>query len=305
MSETVVRFEGVSVRFGVTVALDRVDLDVSSGRVVGIAGADGAGKTTLMRVAVGLVAADEGRVSVLGHDLPEQLSFIKSRLGYLPQRLGVQAHLTVRENLEYFGALNGVPPATMQARIAELLEITDLAPFRQRQSQFLSGGMRQKLALSCAVLHRPGLLLLDEPTTGVDPLSRRDVWQLIYGLLAEGASIVVATPSWEEAARCQWLIVLDHGTVLATGEPGELMEKAEGLVFELPAVPETEQRLRASPQIVRVGRHGSLLRVLLSRRARDCQPAAVLAQVLDEGELRPVSPTLEEAIVLLTRDNDT
>jgi len=304
MSEPVVRCEGVSVRFGVTVALDRVDIEIPSGRVVGIAGADGAGKTTLVRVAVGLVATDEGRVSVLGHDLPEHLSLIKRRLGYLPQRLGVQAHMTVRENLEYFGALNGVPGAATQARIVELLEITDLAPFEQRQSQFLSGGMRQKLALSCAVLHRPALLLLDEPTTGVDPLSRRDVWQLVYGLLADGASIVVATPTWEEAARCQWLIVLDRGTVLAAGEPMELMSKAEGLVFELAAAPGADQRLRASPQIVRVARHGSLLRVLLSHRVRDRERASVLAEALPGVELKPVSPTLEEAIVLLTRDGD-
>ena len=306
MSETAIRFESVSLSFGAVLALDDVSADIPMGTVAGIAGPDGAGKTTLMRLAVGLLAPAGGVVSMFGRACPaeagepREAAGIRADVGYLPQRLGLHGHMTVRENLEYFAALNGVTGKDAASRMPELLALTGLAPFERRLARDLSGGMKQKLAFACAVLHRPRLILLDEPTTGVDPLSRRDMWELIYGLLGEGAGVVVATPSWEEAVRCQWLMVLDGGRVLTQAEPPALIASAHDLVWELSAPPGAEQALVDAPWALSVGRRGTGLRVVVKREACD-RARQLLEQALPGGDPHRAAPGLEDAVVLLQR----
>jgi ABC-2 type transport system ATP-binding protein len=302
MGDAAIRLEDVSLAFGAVRALDGVTCEIPAGVVAGVAGPDGAGKTTLLRVAVGLLRPQRGRVAVLGHDLPGDLAAVRAEVGYLPQRLGLLGHLTVRENLEYFGDLNGVPRAALREQTARLLGITGLEPFGARLAQHLSGGMREKLALACAILHRPRLVLLDEPSTGLDPLSRRDMWELIYGLLGEGRNVVVATPSWEEAARCQWLVVLDGGRVLTAGEPTALAAQAERLVWEMAAPPGAEDALAAADGVVSVRRHGPMLRAILRPDLRDEAAARrLLDAALPGSGPRPVAPTLEDSMTLATR----
>jgi ABC-2 type transport system ATP-binding protein len=191
--------------------------------------------------------------------------------------------------------------------MAELLDATGLAEFQRRQAQFLSGGMKQKLALACAVLHEPALVLLDEPTTGVDPLSRRDLWELIYRLLEGGGSVVVATPSWEEAARCQWLVVLDArsagsgpagGKVLVEDEPGRLTERAAGLVWEMEATAEAEETLPGLEWVVSVRRRGPMLRAVVREEMR-ASAREQLSRAGGGGEVKEATPGLEDALVLV------
>ncbi len=284
--------------FGAVRALDAVSFDVPSGQVVGIAGPDGAGKTTALRLVVGLLTPAEGKVVVLGDEVAKEIAKVRAQIGYLPQALGLLGHLTVKENLEYFAALNGVTGPGRNGRMAELLDVTGLAEFERRQAQFLSGGMKQKLALACAVLHEPALVLLDEPTTGVDPLSRRDLWELIYRLLEGGGSVVVATPSWEETARCQWLVVLDGGKVLVEDEPDRLTATAAGLVWEMEATADAEERLPGLEWVASVRRRGPMLRAVVREDMRSTARDE-LSKAAGGGEVKEATPGLEDALVLI------
>jgi ABC-2 type transport system ATP-binding protein len=298
MSDAAVRFEGVSMAFGAVRALEAVSFEIPAGLVVGIGGPDGAGKTTALRLAVGLLRPTEGRVLVGGQDVAQETAAVRTRMGYLPQALGLLGHLTVKENLEYFAALNGVTGETRRDRMAQLLDVTSLAEFGRRQAQFLSGGMKQKLALACAVLHEPEIVLLDEPTTGVDPLSRRDLWELIYRLWEGGGSVVVATPSWEEAARCQWLVVLDGGRVLVQDEPGRLTATAAGLVWEMEGTAAAEDALPGLAWVVSVRRRGPMLRAVVRPEMRE-KAREELARTAGGGEVKVAAPALEDALVLV------
>ncbi len=331
MTDAAVKFESVSLAFGRVRALDGLTVEIPAGVVAGVAGPDGAGKTTLMRLAAGLLAPTSGRVTVLGlarrggrvsapRDAPRPLRgrdggpqglasgpsrlatrSIRGEVGYLPQRLGLLGHLTVRENLEYFAALNGVRRPDARERIAHLLGLTGLAPFERRAAQNLSGGMKQKLALACAVLHSPRLVLLDEPTTGLDPLFRRDTWELIYSLLSDGGSIVVATPSWEEAARCQWLLVLHGGRALTAGEPAQVVAGAAGLVWELSAPAGAEGADASAEWALSVGRRGDVVRVVVASEVRD-QAGRLLQELAPGSEPRLAAPRLEDAVAVLTHE---
>ncbi len=297
MAGTVVEVEGVRLSFGAVEALRDVSFAAPEGVVVGIVGPDGAGKTTLVRVIVGLLEPDAGAVRVLGLEVPRQAAELKPLLGYLPERLGLHAHMTVRENMEYFAALNGVPRRRVKERVEELLALTLLEPFAGRLAGQLSGGMKQKLALACAVIHEPRLVVLDEPSTGLDPLFRRDMWELIHDLAAAGAGAIAATPSFEEAARCQWIVVLDGGRVLCAGEPDEITATAAGRVWQAPATREAVGAFAGLGEGVRVSRRGQWLRLVLVDDAAQAgmEDAAARAGV----NLRPDQPTLEDAIVLM------
>lgn len=303
MSDTAVSVRNVVVSYDSTTALDGINLDVPAGTVAGIAGPDGAGKTTLMRALVGLVTPDKGDVTVLGHSIPDELDALKTSVGYLPQQLGTQRHMTVWENLEYFGRLQTVPPAEMLPRMQELVEVTGLEDFKDRRSENLSGGMRQKLALACAIIHHPDILLLDEPTTGVDPLSRRDLWEFTYGLLEQTESIIVTTPTWEEAARCQWLAIVNRGRTIATGTPEELTGRADGLVFEVAGEVEAEGKLCGMEGCISVGRRGPDTRVVFSASQRETDLRQKLQQRLPDASVNQATPTLEDGAIVLTEEN--
>ena len=215
-SDAEIEAVGLVKRFGAMAALDGVDVAVAPGALWGVVGPDGAGKTTLLRCIAGLYRPDAGRVR------PGREG--RGRVGFCPQGFHLYAELTVDENFEFFGAAYGLDRPTTRRRELELLEFTGLAEHRRRLAGDLSGGMRQKLTLACAVLHRPPILLLDEPTTGVDPLSRREFWELVEVLHAEGATILLASAYFDEVERCEAVVFLHEGRVLETAPPDELAE---------------------------------------------------------------------------------
>ncbi|MEI2298428.1 ribosome-associated ATPase/putative transporter RbbA [Ensifer sp. MJa1] len=230
-AEPVIRLNAVTLSYGKTKALDGVTLDMPSGCMAGLIGPDGVGKSSLLSLVAGARAVQAGRVEVLGGDIADAGHRRRTcpRIAYMPQGLGKNLYptLSVFENVDFFGRLFGHDRAERERRIASLLESTGLAPFAERPAGKLSGGMKQKLGLCCALIHDPDLLILDEPTTGVDPLSRRQFWELIDEIRKDrpGMSVIVATAYMEEAARFDWLVAMDAGKVLATGTPGELLEK--------------------------------------------------------------------------------
>jgi ribosome-dependent ATPase len=234
----VARLKNITHRYGPVRALDAVTLEIPSARMVGVIGPDGVGKSTLLGLAAGAKRIQDGQVQVLGADMADagHRRAICPRLAYMPQGLGRNLYpdLSVEENIQFFGQLFGQGRSERDARIAELLESTGLAPFARRSAKKLSGGMRQKLGLCCALIHDPAVLILDEPTTGVDPLSRRQFWELIERIRARGhgRSVIVATAYMEEAERFDWLIAMNGGKVLAEGSPAEFKAKTGGTSIE-------------------------------------------------------------------------
>src|SRR5690348_7419913 len=224
----VARLDGVTHRYGPAVALDAVSVGIPAGRMVGLIGPDGVGKSTLLAIVAGARRIQSGAVQVLGGDIADarHRATVCPRIAYMPQGLGKNLYpdLSVRENIEFFARLFGQSRPEREARIVDLLESTGLSRFADRPAKKLSGGMRQKLGLCCALIHDPDLLILDEPTTGVDPLSRRQFWELIGRMRARrpDMSVLVATAYLEEAERFDWLIAMNAGSVLATGTPADL-----------------------------------------------------------------------------------
>jgi ABC-2 type transport system ATP-binding protein len=213
-------------------ALDGVTLTVRAGELTAFVGPDGAGKTSLLRMMAGLLRVDEGTLSVLGHDVSAEPQAVQDRISYMPQRFGLYEDLSVQENLDLYADLHGVPENVRRERFARMLQMTDLASFTERPAGKLSGGMKQKLGLACTLVRSPDLLLLDEPSVGVDPLSRRDLWQIVQQLVdEEHLSVIVSTAYMDEAERCGQVFVLHHGRLLAQGAPQALRERARGLTF--------------------------------------------------------------------------
>ena len=228
-----VEARGLWKRFGRTEALRGVDLSVREGIIFALVGPDGAGKTPLLRILAGIMTPDEGRLNIVGCDAVKDPEGIKDKIGYLSQRFSLNPVLTVEENIEFFAALYKVPPAARAVRIKRLLEFSRLGPFRRRQAARLSGGMKQKLSLCCSLIHTPELLLLDEPTTGVDPISRRELWEILYSLLNEGVTIIVSTPYMDEAERAGEIMLLHKGRGLLTGDMQKLQSRFGLAVFEV------------------------------------------------------------------------
>jgi ABC-2 type transport system ATP-binding protein len=213
-------------RYGATEALSAVTLDVRRGEMFGLIGSDGAGKTTTIRLMCGLLRADAGTIRVLGHDPVREHRAVTQRVGYLSQRFSLYGDLTIDENIAFFAEIHGV--RDFQQRRDQLLDMTQLTPFRTRLAERLSGGMKQKLALACTLVHEPELILLDEPTTGVDPVSRREFWKLLSEFLSRGITILMSTPYLDEAERCSRVALLHEGRVLACDEPSRLRAEMPG-----------------------------------------------------------------------------
>jgi ABC-2 type transport system ATP-binding protein len=309
MSEWVLEARNLRMSYGSTRAVDGVSLTVSPGQAFGLVGPDGAGKTTTMRLLVGLLAAGRGEVTILGQDLHRAGSSALAHVGYLAQRFSLYEELTVQENLSFFGNVRSVRGAEMTARSAELLQFVGLAGFERRLAGQLSGGMKQKLGLACALIHRPRLLLLDEPTTGVDPMTRQDFWQLIIRLLSEGVAVVVSTPYMDEAARCNRLGFMSHGRFLMEGGPRELASLLTGRVLMLIAQPKPTARevCCADPDIEDVAAFGERLHMRLRAGAPTTGPENVLDRLTGSlraagvqiDELRAIPPTLEDVFIAL------
>jgi len=221
-----IEFNRVVKKYGATQALDGVTLEVQRGEMFGLIGSDGAGKTTAIRLMCGLLHVDAGSIRVLDHDPVRQHRALTERIGYLSQRFSLYGDLTIDENIAFFAEIHGV--SQYQRRRDQLLDITQLTPFRARLADKLSGGMKQKLALACTLVHEPELILLDEPTTGVDPVSRREFWKLLSEFLSHGITILMSTPYLDEAERCSRVALLHEGRLLACDEPSRLRAAMPG-----------------------------------------------------------------------------
>jgi ABC-2 type transport system ATP-binding protein len=224
-------------------AIDTIDLTVESGQLYGLVGPDGAGKTTLLRILSTVMEPTSGSAHLAGFDVMKQSEEVRALLGYMPQAFSLYPDLSVMENLKFFADINDVPAREQKKRIDELLEFARLTEFTTRRSENLSGGMRKKLALACALIHEPKILLLDEPTTGVDPVSRRELWHLLAKVIQQGVTVLVSTPYMDEAERCSTVSVINQGRMLITGAPIELENQMPFQIVEVKARP--RQALRA------------------------------------------------------------
>ena len=298
--EPAIAFDRVSKRYGELTAVDQVSFTIERGEMFGLIGPDGAGKTTSIRMACGLLRADAGNIQVLGHDPITQHRAVTADLGYLSQRFSLYGDLSIDENIAFFAEIHGV--RRYEAARDRLLEMTQLAPFRSRRADRLSGGMKQKLALACTLVHEPKILLLDEPTTGVDPVSRREFWKLLSEFLSRGLTIVMSTPYLDEAERCARVALLHDGHLLAVDRPEHLQAGLGGQLLEVSVRdrrPSLEV-LRSIPGIVDVQSFGDRAHV----RIRDQQAAvaAAIAQAMERAggsgvSVRPIAASLEDVFI--------
>jgi ABC-2 type transport system ATP-binding protein len=287
-------------RFGARTALGGVDLALYPCELVGLVGPDGAGKSTLLRALAGLIDVDGGEACVLGTPWPAATPDAREQLGYMPQQYSLYTDLSVDENLRFFGDLFDLPRATFRERRARLLSITQLEAAHDRPAGALSGGMYKKLAIACALLHRPKMLLLDEPTNGVDPVSRRELWALLYEFVNDGMGVLVATPYMDEAARCGRVTLLHAGRVLAAGTPPGLVEGLAHAVLEIDAgaagrAP-IDALLEARSDVLAMTPAGERIRAVVRRDAE----ADLLAALLRIGAgVRPAQPDFEDVYLAL------
>jgi ABC-2 type transport system ATP-binding protein len=302
-----IRARGLTKRFGNLVAVDHVDLSVPRANVYGFLGPNGSGKSTTIRMLCGLLTPTEGEIEVLGLRIPEQAETLRRRIGYMTQRFSLFEDLTVRENLEFLAAVQDIPRAKAAQRIDTLLQ---QYRFEDRQKQLagtMSGGQKQRLALAGAVIHEPELLFLDEPTSAVDPESRRDFWEKLFDLADAGTTLLVSTHYMDEAERCHRLAILDRGVLVADGSPAELTAALQGRTLEVHAAqPRQAQRaLSGLPGVLSVAQIGNTLRVLLDS-SDDAQPR--LQQALREdgkgAEVVRSEPNLEDVFVSATRGRE-
>lgn len=302
MPEPIIQVSGLSKSFQLpgreVVALVDVDLRVAAGTVTGLIGPDGAGKTTLMRLASGLLLPDAGSVRVLDYDAGRDALEVQSLIGYMPQRFGLYEDLTVQENLDLYADLQDVSPSERPARYHELLQMTGLGPFTGRLAGRLSGGMKQKLGLACTLIRSPRLLLLDEPTVGVDPVSRRDLWSIVYRLVKEeGMSVLLSTAYLDEAERCSEVILLHEGRVVGQGTPSRFSEPLRGRSFRVrqPDMPprRLQARLATRPGVLDAVVQGQSVRLVMQAGERP-QPGDDDA---DGFTCEEVDPRFEDAFV--------
>ena len=303
-NDIAIRARGLTKTFGNVTAVDHVDLNVSRAQVYGFLGPNGSGKSTTIRMLCGLLLPSAGDIEVLGYRIPEQAELLKRRIGYMTQKFSLYDDLTVVENLDFVAAVHEFTRAKAKQRIAELLDRYWLGDQRDQLAGTMSGGQKQRLALSASVLHKPDLLLLDEPTSAVDPQSRREFWDSLFDLVDAGTTILVSTHYMDEAERCHRLAILDHGRLVADGSPQELMVKLPGtaLLVESDNARRAQTALDGLPGIVGTAQIGAQLRVLtedggdmVDRIAGRLEQAGVKAHV------EKTLPNLEDVFVAATR----
>ncbi|MCL5025416.1 MAG: ABC transporter ATP-binding protein [Chloroflexi bacterium] len=298
MNDLAIVADGLSKHFGATIAVDGLSLQVRRGQAYGLVGPDGAGKTTTIRMLAGLLLPTRGSVEVLGTDVVRYPDRIKDHIGYMPQRFALYGDLTVDENLAFFAKLYQVPRSEWTARADRLLSFSGLHPFRGRLADNLSGGMKQKLALACTLIHRPDLILLDEPTTGVDPISRREFWQILYGLLQEGITILVSTPYMDEAERCHVVGFIIQGRIRLVGTPAELKAGLPHRMLELrsPDITTARRLLASVPGVLDVQSFGDALHLSVDdpASAMPAVQAAARSAGIVVHSLREVAPSMDD-----------
>jgi len=288
-------------RFGPTTVVDDLSFTVREGEIFGLVGPDGAGKTTTMRLLASILTPSAGEAWVDGRHVVHQAEAVKEHIGYMSQRFGLYTDLTVMENLQFYADIYSVPRRGREAKIERLLAFSNLTPFGRRLAGNLSGGMKQKLALACALIHTPRVLLLDEPTNGVDPVSRRDFWRILYQLLREQVTIFVSTAYLDEAERVNRLALIDRGRLLAYGTPEEVKRLMRGTILEIRSSQPREATRVLRPRFGErsVGLFGDRVHVVTEEAETTSRAAtAALAEAgIAVREIRPVDPTLEDVFV--------
>jgi ABC-2 type transport system ATP-binding protein len=305
-ADPVVRLSQVRRSFGRTRAVDGVSFDVLRGEMFGVIGPDGAGKTTTLRLVCGLLKPDGGEVRTLGADPFRQHRVATTSIGYLSQRFSLYGDLSIDENIAFFARVHGVHDFV--ARRTRLLDLTGLRPFRARLAAELSGGMKQKLALACTLVHEPPILVLDEPTTGVDPVSRREFWKLLAEFLSQGLTIMFATPYLDEAERCSRVVLLSDGRVLALDRPAALQAASRGQIVEVVASPPRQalRVLRDQLGADRVQLFGDRLHVRTDAAADPAAMGAVLTSAgVEVRSTRRIVPTLEDVFIEKLGEQDS
>jgi ABC-2 type transport system ATP-binding protein len=295
-----IRARGLTRRFGALVAVDRVDLSVPRAQVYGFLGPNGSGKSTTLRMLCGLLTPSAGDVEVLGLRIPEQAEALKRRIGYMTQKFSLYEDLTVLENLQFLAAIHELPRDRAGPRIEEMVERFHFGDRRKQLAGTLSGGQKQRLALAGSILHSPELLLLDEPTSAVDPESRRDFWASLFELADAGTTLLVSTHYMDEAERCHRLAILQRGRLVADGTPRELTDALPGRTWRVRSSRARQVALRGRPGILGVAQIGTDLRVLAAPALEESD----LRALLDGGavDVEPVTPNLEDVFVAATRE---
>ena len=301
----VVEIENLTKSFGEVIAVNHLNLTINQGEMFGIIGPDGAGKTTTFRMLVGVLFPTSGTAKILGFDILKELKKIKREIGYLSQRFSLYSDLTIDENIEFFAKINEV--YDYKDRREELLAFTRLTPFRNRLAEQLSGGMKQKLALVCTLIHRPKILFLDEPTTGVDPVSRRDFWKILSSLLKENITIVLSTPYLDEAERCSRVALMNRGKMLVVDTPQNVKALMKGEIVEVICEPirKAFNLLKGNPLLIDVQAFGDRLNLIMENSKRDF---SAIEKVLKEDhiqlhECRTISSSLENVFISLLEKN--
>lgn len=304
-SQSIIQLSEVSRKFKELEAVSRLSLDIQPGELFGLVGPDGAGKTTTLRVLAGLLRLSGGEGSISGFDLRKDAEKIKKKIGYMAQQFSLYAELNVVENLQFFAELYDVPRAEIPGRMDRLLAFANLAGFRKRRADRLSGGMQKKLALACCLIHEPDILLLDEPTTGVDPISRREFWNILSGLHLSGTTIVISTPYMDEADRCSRVGLMYEGQLIRCDSPKAIRSSLDAEMIVL--IPEqkhgVEALLRTLPGVIEIQTYGDAYHLLVSDAEKQIKRVrkALKRARIPVRELRPSLPRMEEAFISLMK----
>jgi ABC-2 type transport system ATP-binding protein len=298
----IIQIENLTRKFGALTAVDKMNLEVAEGEIFGLVGPDGAGKTTTMRMLCGLMNPTEGRALVAGHDVALELEAVKDQIGYMAQRFGLYSDLTVAENMIFYSDLFGVTGRERDELTTKLLRMTRMDPFQKRPAGKLSGGMKQKLALMCTLLHKPRILFLDEPTNGVDPVSRRDFWAILYDLVRGGLTVFVSTAYLDEAERANRVAFMDHGRIIRCDTPAALRKSLAETCYQIRSGDNRalRERLAKEPGVLAAEPSGAYLHLFL-----DKSKTTVEALAAKEGfEFHEITPSLEDVFIALIRKEE-
>jgi len=305
MTDSALQLRSLTRHFDEAVAVDALTFDVARGELFGMVGPDGAGKTTTLRMLAGVLPPTSGDAAVLGVSVAQSPERVKPHIAYMSQRFGLYADLTVRENIFFYADLYRVPRAARATRLERLYDFSRLGEFAHRLAGRLSGGMKQKLGLCCALIHEPAVLLLDEPTFGVDPISRRDLWLILHQLVADGMTVVLSTSYMDEAERCDHVALLDHGRVLALAAPAALQQRVARRLLTVRGSEPRRLRdaLRTRPEVARASLFGDAVHVITrAELPADALYTRLRSAGLDVASVEVTAPSLEDVFIDLVQD---
>src|SRR5580658_8414278 len=299
---TVIHAENLTRKFGPLTAVDRLNLQVNQGEIFALVGPDGAGKTTTMRLLCGLMDPTEGKAIVAGHDVSRELDLMKDQIGYMAQRFGLYTDLTVAENMAFYADLFGITGRARDDLSTRLLRMTRMDPFQKRPAGKLSGGMKQKLALMCTLLHKPKVLFLDEPTNGVDPVSRRDFWKILYQLVRDGLTVLVATAYLDEAERASRVGLMHRGRMIRCDTPAKLRQDPDHAYYNIHGADahQLRERLSKQPGVLTAEPSGAYLHLFLNPKITSVEALASKEQF----EFEEILPSLEDVFIALIRKEE-